>query len=187
MSFFSGYDFFIRLIILLIPAVILGLKEKKLNWYRCALSVYFIWSVYGSDKKQLMYLIGYVIMSAYLVKIYLALRNKFGRNKYIYGHAVLFALAPLVIYKIGATQGYTLFGFLGISYICFRVIQVIIETYDGVIKEIDEFRFIEFLIFFFCLINSVFHYSFKILFLNLTFSECHIIFILQHTKGIDKQ
>lgn len=148
MSFFSGYDFFIRLIILLIPAVILGLKEKKLNWYRCALSVYFIWSVYGSDKKQLMYLIGYVIMSAYLVKIYLALRNKFGRNKYIYGHAVLFALAPLVIYKIGATQGYTLFGFLGISYICFRVIQVIIETYDGVIKEIDEFRFIEFLIFF---------------------------------------
>ena len=41
--------------------------------------------------------------------------------------------------------------FLGISYICFKIIQVVIECYDGVINEIDEFQFIEFLIFFPCL------------------------------------
>lgn len=148
MSFFSGYDFFIRLIVLLIPAVVLGLLEKKLSWYRWVLSIYFIWKIYGQTTTQLLYLIGYVIFATYLVKIYLFLRTKYGRNRYIYGHAVLFALLPLVIYKISIIKGYAFFGFLGISYICFRVIQVIIETYDGVIKEINEFQFMEFLLFF---------------------------------------
>ena len=115
------------------------------------LSLFFIWEVYGSTKIQLLYLIGYVIFAAYLVKIYLYLRKKYGRNKYIYGHAVFLSLLPLLVYKIGGLRGYSVFGFLGISYICFKIIQVVIECYDGVIKEIDEFQFIEFLIFFPCL------------------------------------
>lgn len=84
MSFFAGCDFFMVLFILLIPAVLLGLSEKKLKWYRWLLSLFFIWEVYGSTKIQLLYLIGYVIFAAYLVKIYLYLRKKYGRNKYIY-------------------------------------------------------------------------------------------------------
>lgn len=71
MSFFAGCDFFMVLFILLIPAVLLGLSEKKLKWYRWLLSLFFIWEVYGSTKIQLLYLIGYVIFAAYLVKIYL--------------------------------------------------------------------------------------------------------------------
>lgn len=148
MSFFSGYRFFVALILLLIPAVILGLCEKKLSWYRWVLSLFFIWKVYGDTPVQLYYLIGYVVFATYLVKIHLFLRTKYGKNKYIYAHAVFLALLPLIIYKLGALKGYSLFGFLGISYICFRVIQVIIESHDGVIKEISEFRFVEFLIFF---------------------------------------
>lgn len=147
MSFFAGCDFFMVLFILLIPAVLLGLSEKKIKWYRWLLSLFFIWEVYGSTKIQLLYLIGYVIFAAYLVKIYLYLRKKYGRNKYIYGHAVFLSLLPLLVYKIGGLRGYSVFGFLGISYICFKIIQVVIECYDGVIKEIDEFQFIEFLIF----------------------------------------
>ena len=148
MSFFSGYRFFVALVLLLIPAVILGLCEKKLSWYRWVLSLFFIWKVYGDTPVQLYYLIGYVVFATYLVKIHLFLRTKYGKNKYIYAHAVFLALLPLIIYKLGALKGYSLFGFLGISYICFRVIQVIIESHDGVIKEISEFRFVEFLIFF---------------------------------------
>lgn len=137
MSFFAGCDFFMVLFILLIPAVLLGLSEKKLKWYRWLLSLFFIWEVYGSTKIQLLYLIGYVIFAAYLVKIYLYLRKKYGRNKYIYGHAVFLSLLPLLVYKIGGLRGYSVFGFLGISYICFKIIQVVIECYDGVINEID--------------------------------------------------
>lgn len=41
MSFFAGCDFFMVLFILLIPAVLLGLSEKKLKWYRWLLSPVF--------------------------------------------------------------------------------------------------------------------------------------------------
>lgn len=148
MSFFAGYDFFVWLFALLIPAAILGIKEKPLKIYRYILSLFFIYQVYIKDPRQLLCLIGYVVFATYLVKIYLFLRRKYERNKYIYGHAIFLALLPLLIYKITNFYGNSVLGFLGISYICFRVIQVIIETYDGVITEISISNFVEFLIFF---------------------------------------
>lgn len=148
MSFFSGYSFFVYLIILLIPAAFLGFSEKKIQGYRLVLSCFFIWAIYKHTPMQLLYMLGYVVFSTYLVKIYLLLRTKYGRNKYIYGHAIFAALAPLLIYKWRAIEGHTFLGFLGISYMCFRVIQVIIESYDGVIDHINILHFLEFLLFF---------------------------------------
>lgn len=148
MSLFEGYEFFFYLIILLIPAIVLGLLEKDLKWYRCFISIFFIWQVFKDTKLQLIYLLAYVVFATYLVKIYLYLRTRFGRNKYIYGHAIALAIMPLVIYKVSILKGFSFFGFLGISYICFRIVQVIIESYDGVITSINEIQFIEFLLFF---------------------------------------
>lgn len=148
MSFFAGYSFFVYLILLLIPAVVLGLLGKPLKFYRNILTIFFIWAIYGGSPEQLLYLLAYSIGAVYLVKSYLFLRNKYGRNPYIYGHAVFFALLPLFISKVSGIYGKNLFGFLGISYICFRVIQVIIETYDGVITQIREIQFLSFILFF---------------------------------------
>lgn len=148
MSFFSGYTFFVYLFVLLLPAAVLGMLGKSLRWYRVFLSLVFIYAVYKDTPKQLLYLCCYVLGATYLVKIYAFLQQKYGRNKYIYGHAVFFALLPLLVYKVSGVFGYNFFGFLGISYICFRVIQVVIETYDGVIREVGEYQFIEFLLFF---------------------------------------
>lgn len=148
MSFFSGYSFFVYLIMLLLPAIILGLTGKPLRAYRNVLTVLFIWLIYGKSPEQLIYLLIYSIGAVYLVKIYLFLRGKYGRNPYIYGHAVFLALLPLVISKVSGVFDKNIFGFLGISYICFRVIQVIIETYDGVITQINEWQFLSFILFF---------------------------------------
>lgn len=148
MSFFSDYCFFITLFFALIPAAILGLKEKSLKGYRTILNVVFIWLIYKDSPKQLIFLLVYSVLSVYLVKIYLFLRKKYGRNPYLYGHAVLFAILPLIVSKVSGLYGQSWFGFLGISYICFRVIQVLIESYDGVIKDIDEFQFLNFILFF---------------------------------------
>ncbi len=148
MSFFSGYRFFVCLFILLIPAVVIGLMGKKLRYYRLLLTAFFIWWVYGGSPSQLLYLLIYAAGSVLLVKSYLFLRTKYNRNRYIYGCAVASALLPLVIYKVSGLWGGNIFGFLGISYICFRVIQTVIETYDGVIKEINEVTFISFILFF---------------------------------------
>ena len=148
MSFYSGYSFFIALFLLLLPAVAIGYFEYSLKGYRILLTVFFVWAVYRAHPVQLLYLGIYAAGSVYIVKIYGYLRSRFGRNRYIYGHAVLLALLPLIICKISGEFGKSWFSFLGISYICFRVLQVIIEQYDGVIKEIHEIRFLEFILFF---------------------------------------
>ena len=94
MSFFSGYEFFVWLFILLVPAIILGIKEKSLKIYRYLLSFFFIYQIYKETPKQLLYLLGYVVLATYIVKIYLFLRKKYDRNRYIYGHAIFLALLP---------------------------------------------------------------------------------------------
>ncbi len=147
MSFFSGLDFYVSLFALLIPAVILGLRERSLTSYRTFLTAIFIFWIYRSFPYQLLYLLIYSFGSAYLVTLYLYLRKRFGRNRFLYGHIVLLALIP-VFFSKGILMGKPIFGFLGISYLCFRVVQVIIEIYDGVITEVDFFGFLRFLLFF---------------------------------------
>jgi len=148
MSFFSGYSFFVALIILLIPAAILGFLEKRLTFYRWVLSAFFIYKVYGSDWLQLLYLLSYVSFAVLIAELFLMLRTRNGRQAKVYHAFVFLSILPLVVYKITALTGYSIFGFLGISYICFRLVQVIIESYDGVIKEIKPVQFIGFLLFF---------------------------------------
>ena len=75
-------------------------------------------------------------------------KKKYGRNKYLYWISLLIAILPLVISKVSSFRGTNILGFLGISYICFRVVQVIIEMYDGVIEDIDAFTFLNYLLFF---------------------------------------
>lgn len=151
MNFFSGYTFFVYLFAALIPTVVLGLFGKSLKNYRTVLTILFIWAIYKDSLVQLVYLMVYAAAAVYLVKIYLFLRKRYGRNQYIYGHAILLAVIPLVLSKVSGLYGKSIFGFLGISYICFRVIQIIIETYDGVIQEIEPLQFLNFILFFPCL------------------------------------
>ena len=146
MSLFSGLDFFFYLFLLLIPAIILGLKEKPIKKYSFFLSVLFIALTY--DLKQIIYLSIYVLYAVFLIYEYLRLRKKIGRNKYIYYNALFLALLPLLIYKVSLFFSMSIFGFLGISYILFRIIQIIIEIYDGIITEINIMQIIRFLIFF---------------------------------------
>lgn len=148
MSFFSGYRFFVYFTVLMIPAVVLGMRGKSLKLYRNLLTVFFIVMVYQETPKQFLNLILYGAGACYLVKIYLYLRIRYGRNEIIYGHAVFLALFPLVLSKAGGMYGKNIFGFLGISYICFRVLQVVIEIYDGVIDEIKIPDFLAFLLYF---------------------------------------
>ncbi len=155
MSFFSGLDFFVTLIIAVVPAIILGLSGKSLRYYRAILTCVFIYLIYHNSLMELGFLIGYAIMSLCLVKLYLFSRMKIGRNKVLYITAIMITLCPLILSKLESYVGHsffgadnTIFGFLGLSYIFFRVIQTIIEIYDGVIKEIKWYEFIEFLLFF---------------------------------------
>ncbi|MDR0513811.1 MAG: D-alanyl-lipoteichoic acid biosynthesis protein DltB [Coriobacteriaceae bacterium] len=57
-------------------------------------------------------------------------------------------LLPLVAYKASALFDASLLGFLGISYITFKTVQVAIEIHDGLIKELGIVDYLAFLVFF---------------------------------------
>ena len=94
MTFFGDLAFFIYLIIALIPAIILGIKEKKIKYYTMFLTICFIGFVIGSDVKQLLWLLLYAVIEMLLVKIYALLKRKFGKNKVFYIHAIIFSILP---------------------------------------------------------------------------------------------
>lgn len=148
MSFYDGLSFFIMLGIGCIPAVILGIREKSSKNYILILSLIFIFLVFRNTPLSFLYFIVYMFLEWHVIAIYQWTRRKWGKNKYIYHHFLMFALLPLVIAKCSGLIGHHWFSFVGISYITFRVLQIIIESYDGLIEKSEFIDTINFLIFF---------------------------------------
>lgn len=148
MSMFEDLSFFLVLLAALIPAVILGLREKPLRVYSLFLSLLFIALTLWDKPAQLAYLAAFYVLSAGSVKAYAALYRRMGRKGWLYAVFLTLTLAPLLIFKISGLFHGSIFAFLGVSYLTFKTVQVIIEIYDGIIKDVSLFDFSSFLLFF---------------------------------------
>lgn len=148
MSYFEGLPFFLCLIVVLIVAMVFGYLEKPLKWYGLVVSLVFIAFIFAGSWWNLFYLLVFYTWSVALIVGYFAVRSKKGRQAGTYHVFALLALAPLVLCKISPLLRLNLFGFVGISYLTFRVVQMIIEIYDGVIKEVSVIEITAFLAFF---------------------------------------
>lgn len=139
--------YFIYLLIALLPMILtLSIKGKRWGWYQVLVTLFFLYMSFGgNDWKQGVALIIYVIWQTVLVWLYFQYRQK-QNGKLVFYLAVILAILPLGISKV---QGHgSLFGFLGISYLTFKSVQIIMEMRDGIIKEYKLFRYIQFLLFF---------------------------------------
>lgn len=148
MSFYSGIEFFIILFIGLIPAVILGIKEKSLKKYGVLFTIFMIILIYKNNLQECMYLVLFYILQWGIVKSYFIIHQKYNKNKTFYKCYIVLALLPLVISKLTGLVHWNIFSFLGISYVTFKIIQIIIETYDGLIQTMTFFDFSYFILFF---------------------------------------
>ena len=148
MSFYDGVMFFIVLIIGLIPAAVLGVKEKNLKTYTMFFSLVLIYLIYKESPIELFYLVIYIFVEWHIIAIYQWSRRRFGAVKIFYYHALFGALLPLVIAKVSGLVGNHWFSFLGISYVTFKVLQIIIESYDGIIEKSSFSNTMCFLLFF---------------------------------------
>ena len=148
MSFYEGLSFFICLFLFLIPAVILGIMEKKMGHYTLAVSLVFIVLVFGHSPGQFLYLLLFYGWSYLVVRGYAAVRAKNGRNEKQYYLFLAAMLLPLILCKLSPLFHMNIFGFTGISYMSFRSIQMVIEIYDGIILEVPLLEFSGFLLFF---------------------------------------
>ena len=151
MSFYSGAPFFGTLILLLLFALLFGCMEKSLRWYNLIVSGVMVVCVLGGNLTALAYFAGYFLIEWMLVRGYEYIRKKYGRKAVFYRSFVLLSILPLALCKLCDLpwlKEINLFQFTGISYLTFRVVQIIIELYDGTIEEVKFFDFTAFLIFF---------------------------------------
>ena len=147
MEFFSGLNFWSLLIILSIPAIFLGIKEKKNKYYILFSSLVFCFLVYSKNINSLIYLVIFLICEYMLIKVYL--RLKIEKNCDRVSIFVILSLVPLVISRILPILEIDYkYGFLGISYITFKVMQMLVEIKDNMIKEVNFIDYLSFMIFF---------------------------------------
>ncbi|CAK7018113.1 MAG: hypothetical protein PEPC_00748 [Peptostreptococcus russellii] len=145
-SQYEGYLYMYILLLTMIPAITLGILEKKIKYYGMLATALMIYLIVGLDV-QFRYLAIFMLWEMSLIFIYKAIRkNK--KSKWTFRVFLFASLLPLIINKISPMTSFGVIGFIGISYLSFRTIQIIIEIYDGAIKELDFLDTFYFVLFF---------------------------------------
>ncbi len=169
MVYLSPYEnpfYFVILSVALLPLIIQLLRGKRMMWYQNVLTLFFLWMSFGGPSlHQGIALLMYVAWQTLLVWLYFKHRQTKNNSKVFY-LAVVLAIIPLFLVKvipfILEQQAFrtmaeatpilkvmpTLIGFLGISYLTFKAVQMIMEIRDGLIKEYHVGRYLQFLLFF---------------------------------------
>lgn len=147
--FFSQYESYLYMYILflaMIPAIILGIMGKKIKYYAMFATSIMVYSIVGRDV-QFKYLIIFMAWEISMIILYFKSRQK-TKDKWSYRLFLFSTMLPLIINKISPMTPVGVIGFVGISYLSFRTIQIIIEIYDGAITEIKFLDMIYFILFF---------------------------------------
>ena len=167
---YGTFTFLLIAFIVLIPVIILGFLGKRSYIYNGISTAIMIVLIFSSDKHnllgqkylsvQLLSFIIYVIWQVALIMFYYKSRQK--NNTFAkFTTVMVLSILPLAIVKIlqsswlGGHQIHfheskliEFVGFLGISYVTFKSVQLIMEIRDGSIKEIKVWKLIQFISFF---------------------------------------
>lgn len=149
MNFYTEPAFFIIVAALAVPAVIIGLAGKTLKYYGLAASCAMLVMLFSRDfSGAVAFLIFLVVSCAMAFYVLHLFKNDAPHKVGLYRVALAIALAPLAATKISGVFDANILGFIGISYLTFKSVQVIIETRDGIIKDFSFFEYLYFLVFF---------------------------------------
>ncbi|WP_261035220.1 D-alanyl-lipoteichoic acid biosynthesis protein DltB [Streptococcus mitis] len=143
MNYFEGNEFFLLLFVVLLIGFVLNYFGKRKDYYILSLSILFAGAIYGKSKSMVVYLLAFIIYQYVLV--FIAQRMDSKRLKPL----VMLSILPLVVNKVFAITQLHLLAFIGISYMSFKTIQIMLEISDGLIKEkIGIKDYLQFLLFF---------------------------------------
>ena len=143
MNYFEGNEFFLLLFVVLLIGFVLNYFGKRKDYYILSLSILFAGAIYGKSKAMIVYLLAFIIYQYVLV--FIAQRMESKRLKPL----VMLSILPLVVNKVFAITQLHLLAFIGISYMSFKTIQIMLEISDGLIKEkISVKDYLQFLLFF---------------------------------------
>ena len=143
MNYFEGNDFFLLLFVVLLIGFVVNFFEKRKDYYILALSLLFAGAIYGKSRAMIVYLLAFIVYQYFLVFLAQRIEAKWLKP------LVFLSILPLVINKVFALTSLHLLAFIGISYMSFKTIQIMLEISDGLIKEkVSVKDYLQFLLFF---------------------------------------
>ena len=149
MDFYTEPAFFVFVAPLVAVAVALGLTQRRMAGFGCVASLAMLALLFFRSPSALVYAACYIAVSIVLYRWVLGLfASKHPRAIPLYRVALALQIAPLALYKVGVLFKPDFWGFLGISYITFKTVQVLIEVRDGLITDMTAGEYLYFLAFF---------------------------------------
>ena len=148
MAFYTSPSFFIFLAALIAPAAALGLTGHRIKRYGMAASALMLAFLFSGSVRGLLAFLGFTAVATACAFTTLASWKRGTRSLVLYRVCLACTIAPLVTYKIGGVWHADVLGFVGISYLTFRAVQVLIEIRDGLIADLRPLDYLYFLTFF---------------------------------------
>ena len=142
-------QYFVYIILAVLPIFVGLFFKKRFPVYEALVSLAFIiFMLIGPKLTQIYALLFYVLWQMLWVWTYKIYR-KTGDSKWLFYLHIALSILPLFFVKVTpAIYGHQSFlGFLGISYLTFRSVGMIIELRDGVLKEFSLWEFLRFMLF----------------------------------------
>lgn len=150
MQLFADQDFFICLAAASVPAFILGYYEKPICHYGMAISALFIWLAMRENPISILYMTGFVLFEYILIRLTLKIRQTERSLRFSTAVSIILSIAPLIVYKVLTSAGGSpgILAFMGISYLTFKAVQIIIEVGEGIIIEVKLADYLYLMLFF---------------------------------------
>lgn len=156
MSPFSDLAWFALALLLALPALLLGFSGRKMGWWALVASLIMLVVHSGGEQNRwassslsdLWVVVGYVALQWLLARLFLRLRPE-AQHRLAFTAVILTAVAPLILVKASAVLSPdSRLGFLGISYVTFRALDVLIGIHDRLVSEVPLPRYLGYLLFF---------------------------------------
>ncbi len=147
---FAQYGNFFSVVLFtlfLIPAVIMNLLGKRIKYMGMILNVIMLVLFLGLNSLQMFQFLVFMICEIILLYLFLFLYKKYPK-KWLYFGALFCSMIPIIMIKLCVYTRFNMLGFIGISYISFRIWQIIIEIRDGHLKNLSFFDTLYFITFF---------------------------------------
>ncbi|MBO3063182.1 D-alanyl-lipoteichoic acid biosynthesis protein DltB [Mammaliicoccus fleurettii] len=167
---YGDFTYFYICLALMLPVIILGLVGKRSLVYNRVITLVMLILIFSDENKnlydnkflsyQFIFFALYICYQVVLIRVYISIAKKTNQFKN-YAFAIVLSILPLIIVKILQSSWLGDFqitvhgnkliefiGFLGISYIAFKSVQLIMEIRDNRIKSINTMKLIDFITFF---------------------------------------
>ena len=146
---YGNPQYFVYVIAATLPIFIGLFFKKRFAWYEVLVSLFFIVTMLVGGKTNQLTALGIYLCWEILLLLFYKHYRKSKDGKWVFYLVSFLSLLPIIFVKvqpaINGTQ--SLLGFLGISYLTFRSVGIIIELRDGVIKDFTFWEFLRFLLF----------------------------------------